>query len=105
MCFGTLWEQVHAFCQVFPRMPNSLLMLLPPKDPSEKNSWISGCKGITIAAGSFFQEPKAVKLLAGTHHIAFLNEHQGNRHCSGHGSVERRRRLGWTVKGISGMSS
>lgn len=79
----------------------------PSQDSFREESmrWISGCRGITMAAGSSFQEPKAVKLLARTHHITFLNEHQRNKHCSGHGSVERRRRLGWTVKGISGMSS
>jgi len=59
-----------------------------------------------MAAGSFSQEPEAVKMLARTHQATLLKEHQGNRHCSGHGSAERRwRRLGWTAKGISGTSS
>ena len=59
-----------------------------------------------MAAGSFSREPEAVKLLARTHHITLFNQHQRNRHCSGHGSAERtRRRLGWTVKGISDLSS
>lgn len=71
----------------------------------ESTSWISHCGGIMMAAGSFSQEPEAVKLLGRTHHITLLNQHQGNRHCSGHGSADRRRRRpGWTVKGISGMS-
>lgn len=46
-------EQAHAFSQVFPTSPESLPMLLPPSDPSEKKRRLSSNRGLVMAARSF----------------------------------------------------
>lgn len=46
-------EQAHAFSQVFPTSPESLPVLLPPSDPSEKKRRLSSNRGLVMAARSF----------------------------------------------------